>query len=113
MKEFKTSEEIKAEVAKLREMKPWIPHHTMFGNDNYEKIEAQILALETMDDEADAEIEWPDEDQYEVLSDAQYAIRWKDGGESEPPSQNWASIDSRKKKAPEAAPKAKAKGKRK
>ena len=95
----KTEQEVKVEIAALREMKPFVRHFSAFGDDNHAKIDAQNKALEEKMDEDDVYNEWPDSGDYELLNNAQDAINWRDGeSESEDgsPSQQWAILDSRK-----------------
>ena len=40
-----TEKQVKAEIERLTEMKPNVRHHTSFGDDNWGKIEAQIMVL--------------------------------------------------------------------
>lgn len=107
----KLSAEIQQEIEKLAEMKPFVRQFTAFGDDNHEKIDAALKALHDMHDEEDADDEWPDEEDCEVRSAAQYAIRWMDGEEKEAPSEGWACLDSRNKKATPPIKQAKKKSK--
>lgn len=97
----KLSAEIQQEIEKLEEMKPFVRQFSHFGGDNHAKIDAELTALRDMHDEEDADELWPDEEDCEVRSAAQYAIRWMDGEEKESPSEGWACLDSRNKKVEE------------
>jgi hypothetical protein len=91
----KTPDEIKAEVAKLREMKPRVRHRTSFGDDNWAAIDAQIKVLEEGMDEDEIYDEWPEgeRDMHERDS-ALEALAWKNGEETEDetPSAGWQSL---------------------
>jgi hypothetical protein len=91
----KTPDEVKAEIAKLREMKPTVRHHTAFGGDNWAAIDAQIKVLEEGMDADKIWDEWPDDerDMHERDS-ALEALAWKDGEETEDetPSAGWQSL---------------------
>jgi hypothetical protein len=90
----KTSEEVKAEVAKLREMKPNIRHRTSFGDDNWAAIDAQIKVLEEGMDEDEIWDEWPeDEEDMHERDSAREALAWNNGDkDSEAPSDTWRSL---------------------
>jgi len=98
--EPKTDKQVKAEIEKLREMKPFVRQFTAFGDNNHDRIDCEIKALEDdMDDDATYD-EWPDDEaDADSRSSAQFAIAWRDGDEAESPSENWAILDSRNKKA--------------
>lgn len=105
----KTPKQIKKELDALSKMKTLIPQYTAFGDNNREKIEAEIRVL--ADDMSEDEIygEWPvdgkdDEESNELLreygaqnSAALYARRWMDGEEEESMSQGWAPLAKKKK----------------
>lgn len=96
----KTEKEVKAEVAKLKEMKPFVRQFTAFGDSNHDKMDCEIQALEEDMDEDQTYDEWPeDEADMEKRSAAQYAINWREGDEEESPSEGWKMLDSRNQKA--------------
>jgi len=98
MGKAKTDKQVDKEIEALKEMKPFVREFTAFGDSNHDKIDAQIKALEEMNDEEDADDEWPDEADNEVRMCATDAIRWMNGeDDGAQPSKNWASLDSRKK----------------
>jgi hypothetical protein len=79
----KTSDEIKKEIKLLTEGKSNVVHFSMFGDNNYEALEAQIAVLnENMDeDEVYTHFENsdnPDDTQY-VVSSAITAVEWVKG----------------------------------
>ena len=103
----KSEAEIKAEIGRLKDVKPGVPEHSMFGDSNHDKIEATIAVLkedldndqifdrfEKLDEEGVAE-----ENQVE-LDAALDAMYWRDGGggDGEPPSKGWEDLAEAKKK---------------
>ena len=96
----KTVAEVKAEIKRLQEMKPFVRKTTHFGDDNHERIDAQIRVLEEAMDEDDIWNEWPEEEEHQdIRSQAEYALRWSEGEEKDSPSKDWSWLDSRNKKA--------------
>lgn len=94
----KTDKEVKAEIAALKEMKPFVRQFTAFGDNNHDKMDCEIQALEEDMDEDQTYDEWPeDEADMEKRSAAQYAIAWRNGDEDESPSEGWKPLDSRTK----------------
>ena len=89
----KTQEEINIEVKKLEEMKPNVRHFTIFGDDNHEAIDAQLDALKN-DIEEDTTYDWQDDEEFSehACEAARQAVQWRDGEESEPPSESWAPL---------------------
>lgn len=93
-----TDEEVKAEIARLKEMQPKVRHMDTFGGNNREKIDAQIDVLEESMDEDEIYERWgndddPDEN-YDIISNARYALEWVDGEseDGEPPSKGWEPL---------------------
>lgn len=86
-----TIEQIKAEVAALKEIKPKVRRLTLFGDDNHKALDAQIKVLEKDLDE-DAIYDRYDDDP-RLLDYAQQARAWMDG-ESEEDSlvEDWKSL---------------------
>lgn len=102
-----TPEAVAAEIAKLREMKPYVRARTGFGDDNHEAIDAQIEVLEKrLTDSAiydrfqpiDDESGEPDESGAgaHALDNALEARRWLEGEEKDAPSVGWSELDRRK-----------------
>lgn len=85
----KTDEEIDAEIATLREMKPRVRHFTAFGDDNWKAIELQIFVLEERMDTDQAGDEYDDADEY---SHATEAIQWMEGEIETAPSEGWKEL---------------------
>lgn len=75
-------EEIKAEIEKLRDLKPRIRQYSAFGDDNHAAIGAEILVLEGR----------LFEDCEHNLDAALAARSWLDGYEETPPSEGWESL---------------------
>jgi len=88
-----TPEEIKAEIAKLRGMKPRIWRYTIWGDNNWKAIEAQIEVLENEMDDDDIQARWPDYEDMYYQDAALEALRWMDDGEdAEVPSASWKPV---------------------
>ena len=85
----KTDEEIDAEIATLREMKPRVRRLTAFGDDNHAAIELQIFVLEERMDTDQAGDEYDDADEY---SHATEAIQWMEGEIETAPSEGWKEL---------------------
>lgn len=101
---MKTQEAIKAEVAKLRELKPQVRQRTYFGDDNWNAIDAEIKVLEEGMHEDKIWDEWPDTERGPdlFLRDAAIgACNWmNDDPDTEAPSVGWQALivpDERKK----------------
>lgn len=92
-----SEKQIEAEIKKLETLKPKITHYTCFGDDNYEKIEAQITVLEeglTENNVYDRfeNVEEPDKTA-DLVSDARAAALWLIGeAEDGTPSKGWGSL---------------------
>ena len=88
MGKSKTPQQITGEIDTLQEMKPFVRQYTIFGGNNWAKIDAQIKALDERMDEDDTWEAWPQEEEdeeekeNEIRSEAQYAVRWMEGDES-------------------------------
>lgn len=90
-----SSQTVAIEIAKLENMKPKIRRYSMFEDDNWAAIEAQIEVLENFYDEddvynkaEDSDGDWP---QYTVDS-AINAVAWLEGDEATPPSEEWVHL---------------------
>jgi hypothetical protein len=88
----KTEDEIKAEVKLLRAIKPKVRRTTAFGDDNHAAIEAQIRALEEGMDEDEICDKWDGDGEDRQRDDALYSCNWKNGYETESPSDGWKSL---------------------
>ena len=91
---MKTTEEIKAEVEKLKELLPNIRPMSMFGDDNKAQLAAQIKVLENHWDNDDIYNEYDhagiDE---EIISSALDARQWLEGKhEAEFLSEGWEPL---------------------
>lgn len=90
-KKLPTELEIKAEIDKLKKIKPSVRLASKFGDNHHDAIDAQIIVLEDSLD--DGEIY----DLYEngpenVLNAALDAMHWVEGDDDVPPSKNWESL---------------------
>ena len=92
-----TQDQIDAEVAKLKEMKPHVRRFGGFGSDNHKAIEAQIDVLENDLTETQFLNKYFDEDDIDIYDSASDAFQWKMGVERDtegddgyaPPSYEW------------------------
>src|SRR3990172_10801792 len=89
-----TPEEITTEIAKLRKMKPNVRHYSMFGDNNWMAVEAQIEVLEDEMTSDDIYGRWPEEYEEIYFRDvALEALAWmNDDKDSELPSDSWKSL---------------------
>lgn len=89
-----TNEEVQAEIQKLRTMKPKVRRHSLFGDDNWSSIDAQLWVLEKQYGTNDIYDRYDDEgdDINNVLDNALSARAWLDGEEDESPSDSWAAL---------------------
>lgn len=110
-----TPEEIHAEIAELTRLRPLIPPHTLFGDDNLAYIDAEIRALKEEMNESDVMdafypldgSSFPDSEDPEtqaayvnadkgrscdVESAARSAIEWRDGHSADKPSDGWRPL---------------------
>ena len=120
-----TSEEITTEIAKLREMKPNVRHYSMFGDNNWMAVEAQIEVLEDEMTSDDIYGRWPEEYEEIYFRDvALEALAWmNDDEDAEVPSDSWKSwpiepeppvvVGTKMKKSKKAIKKVSKKAKRK
>lgn len=90
----KSAVEISNEIAALEGCKAYAPHFSMFGDDNWKKLDLQVEALkgdiDTTTDEFEEDFT---DDEKSAITDA---IEWLEGREDEAPSSGW---DHFKKKA--------------
>ena len=80
----RTQAEINAYIERLKAVKPRVPHHTMFNDDNWAKIDAQIRVLERDMSETRIELMAEEQDDPELYYDAMEARYWLDGGDADP-----------------------------
>lgn len=94
MSERKTVAEVKAEIEKLREMKPTVRQFSMFGDDHHKSIDAQIKVLERGFDEDDVYDRY--DDRTNSQDSALEAAWWRSGDENYvedgPPSDQWKGL---------------------
>ena len=101
-----TQEQINAEIAELKRIRPLIPQYTAFGDNNWDKVDAQIEVLENalsdidIDNRTQADEDDDDESKWslEVAGNAREACDWMFGDSDEKPSENWASLVGAKPK---------------
>lgn len=87
-----TGKDIKAEIAKLKDLKPKVRHFTAFDEDNRAAIGVQIDCLEESWDEDDLRQRHQDEDINDFEADnARDVLNWLEG-EAEAPSKDWADL---------------------
>lgn len=87
-----TAEEIVAEAATLKKMKPTVLKSSAFGDNHHNAIDAQIEALEMRKSEEEIYDELADEAD-NVRDAALEAVRWMEGeSEDGAPSDNWKSL---------------------
>ena len=87
-----TAEEIVAEIATLKTMKPNVRKSSAFGDNHHNAIDAQIEALEMRMDEDEVYDKMADEAD-NVRDGALEAVRWMEGeSEDGAPSENWKSL---------------------
>jgi hypothetical protein len=93
---MKTDKIIKAEITKLKKMKPNVRHYDAFGGNNWDVIDAQLTALERRYDRDEAYDNFPteyDDQEPRELNGALEAIDWMtDEAGSETPSDGWSTL---------------------
>lgn len=93
-----TGEQIKAEIAELKRIKPLIPERSFFGDNNQEAIDAQIIVLEedlSEEDVFERGERAEDEEGYfdeNMINHARDAVDWLNGDSEESPSAGWAVL---------------------
>lgn len=84
---------IKAEMELLIRMKPKVRHYTAFGDDNRDKIQAQIDVLAGLKHSHDFYDDYEDDDEAtEIVFAAMEAEQWVEGSEPEAPSKGWEHL---------------------
>jgi hypothetical protein len=88
-----TPKAVKAEIALLEKMTPHVQQFSMFGDDNHEKIDAQIEVLRDDLDQDDIDERWEVGEGgrgMELRMSAEGAMNWRDGeNDEEAPSAGW------------------------
>ena len=82
-----------SEADRLRAIKPGVPHHSVFGNDNHAAIDAQICVLQERMDLDAIHREYGSDDY--VLACALSARDWMDGALADdelPPAESWEGL---------------------
>ena len=81
----RTKEEIDRQITGLENMKNTLPETSMFGDKNWEKIDAQIAVLKGESESDDFHVDESSEDyrdgDNDLWSDTDRAERWLDGEE--------------------------------
>ena len=90
MSKLKSQKEIAKEVKALEGMVDKIPPFTAFGDNNVERINAEIDVLKKDMDEDSIFEEWGDGT--EAQDAARYALSWREGYEEESPSEGWKPL---------------------
>ena len=102
MSKLQTKSEIKKQIKWLETNKTKVRHHTVFGDDHWDAIEAQLRVLREEMSEEDIFDKFqlaknPDDEgdnivEENVQSAALEARRWMDGEEETSPIENWKSL---------------------
>jgi hypothetical protein len=91
-----TEKQIKAEIKKLKKMKPSVRMTSMFGDNHHDAIDAQIEVLEDWGFFFDYDAIYNKEEEGEwkenVRSAAIAALDWMNGDEPMAPSEDWESL---------------------
>jgi hypothetical protein len=84
----KTEKEIQAEIALLKDIKPFVRHFSGFGGDNHKLLEIQIRVLEEDFDDNDVNHIYEDVDENSI---AYETVQWRDGTDEdiESPIEGW------------------------
>lgn len=76
---MKTQKEIDEQIIALKEIKPKVRPHSVFGDSNLDKLDAQIKVLEEDMDSGEIWDEWPEEEgDMEIRMAADDARSWID-----------------------------------
>ena len=94
----KTQDEIKAEIAKLKEVRPLLAKMrpvSTFGDNNLAALDAQVVVLEQDLSEEGIYDKWNGIDEYYVCEEALFAREWIDGttfvGDGDP-AEGWNHV---------------------
>jgi hypothetical protein len=96
----RTPEEIKAEIKKLKAMKPGVRHFGTFGNDNWKSLnrDVEVLEKEMTEQEVYRRQKGDDEDDTDgwtcdETANAIEVVRWMNGEKGvDSPSKNWKPL---------------------
>jgi hypothetical protein len=122
----KTQKQVDAEVKALKEMMPNVQRFSMFGEDNWAKMDMVIRVLEEKMDMDDVQAWLDDEEADDRITDDQRSefdslaydtVQWRDGSQVDySPAAGWESLVQKKEEEPKCQTKKgtrqKAKGKR-
>jgi hypothetical protein len=88
-------QQINAEIAALKEVKPRVRQFSAFGDDHHRAIDAQITVLEDgMDEVGVCDGAEDAEESDNVLEAGLDAVRWRDGESEQAPSAEWEELAS-------------------
>lgn len=97
-----TDEQVKTEIATLKEIKPRVRKTSAFGDNHHDSIDAQIEVLEKrlssdkiydkFEETGDSEVDADEGRGENVISCALDALYWRDGENEEAPSVGWKSL---------------------
>jgi len=85
---MKTQKEIDAEIKALEACKAYVPHHTVFGDDNHAKLDLQIEYLRGDLDTTAEEFNELSDDEQSAVTEAQ---EWE-SGDGGSPSSGWDAL---------------------
>ncbi len=88
-----TEKEIKAQIAALEKCKAFVPRHTMFGDDNFRRIDLQIEYLKGGIDTTSMEFEEFSESEQSAIYEAQ---NWEEGDSEEDLASGWDIFKKKK-----------------
>jgi len=81
--------EVRQEIQRLKGLRLRVRQFSKFGDDNHDAIKAQIAVLEMG---ADAKMVYSLRLSHYAESSAIDAVQWRDDGEEESPSEDWAPL---------------------
>lgn len=85
----RNKKQIETEIKALQACKSYVPHFTVFGDDNHAKLDLQIEYLRgEIDIDANEWHDYTDDEQSSILE----AECWKAGESDESPSSGWDSF---------------------
>ncbi len=81
---MKTQKEIDAQIQRLKDVRPKVRPFSFFGTDNLECLDAMVRVLEQDMDSDDIWDRWDrDEEDFDVRSNADGALKWREGESEE------------------------------
>jgi len=89
---MRSQEEIQTVVQALQELKPIIRRKAFFGDDNWEKIDAQIYVLQEDIDEDEIFDRYTKDDDLDIRDAAFDAYAWKTGDDEIDLILDWQSL---------------------